>query len=114
MVMRRVLRDKGGSASIFARRRERLHHAQQQKQKRGSHADDGIAGKQPIRKVAPLISKMDTESAHLRPFLSPMLPQKIAPMGRTRNESANTPKVLITATARSSAGKNTMAITVAK
>ena len=44
MVMRRVLRDKGGSASIFARRRERLHHAQQQKQKRGSHADDSITG----------------------------------------------------------------------
>mgnify|MGYP006868417345 FL=1 len=43
-----------------------------------------------------------------------MLPQKIAPMGRTRNESANTPNVLITATAWSSAGKNTMAITVAR
>ena len=44
MVMRRVLRDKGGSASIFARRRERLHHAQQQKQKRSPNADDSIAG----------------------------------------------------------------------
>ena len=67
-----------------------------------------------MRNVAPLIMRMEMDKAHLRPFLSPMFPQNTAPMGRTRNESANTPKVLITATARSSAGKNTMAITVAR
>ncbi len=67
-----------------------------------------------MRNVAPLMSKMDTDNAHLRPFLSPMLPQKIAPMGRTRNERANTPKVIMTATVWSSSGKNTSAITVAR
>ena len=54
------------------------------------------------------------DRAHLRPFLSPMFPQNTAPMGRTRNESANTANVLITATKRSSPGKNTSAMTVAR
>ena len=43
-----------------------------------------------------------------------MLPQNKAPMGRTKNESANTPNVDMTATVRSSPGKNTKAMTVAR
>ena len=67
-----------------------------------------------MRNVAPDINRMEMESAHLRPFLSPMLPQNKAPMGRTKNESANTPNVDMTATVRSSPGKNTKAMTVAR
>ena len=67
-----------------------------------------------MRNVAPLIMRMEMDRAHLRPFLSPMFPQNTAPMGRTRNESANTANVLITATKRSSPGKNTSAMTVAR
>ena len=54
------------------------------------------------------------DKAHLRPFLSPMFPQKIAPSGRTRNASANTPNVIMVATILSSPGKNTRAKTVAR
>lgn len=43
-----------------------------------------------------------------------MLPQKIAPMGRSRNDNANTANVWINANAGSSFGKNTCAITTAK
>lgn len=67
-----------------------------------------------MQKVAPVIRKMDVDRAHLRPFLSPMLPQKMAPMGRSRNESANTANVCMSASAGSSPGKNTLAMTTAK
>ena len=43
-----------------------------------------------------------------------MLPQKIAPMGRTKNASANTPNVIMVETILSSPGKNTKAMTVAR
>ena len=57
---------------------------------------------------------MDTESAHLRPFLSPMDPQKMAPKGRMTKDTANTAKVLMSAAVGSSEAKKTAAITVAK
>ena len=60
------------------------------------------------------MSRMEVDKAHLRPFLSPMFPQKIAPSGRTRNASANTPNVIMVATILSSPGKNTRAKTVAR
>ena len=34
--------------------------------------------------------KMDSDNDHLRPFLSPMLPQNAAPNGRNTNDNANT------------------------
>ena len=71
-------------------------------------------GRQPMRNAAPVIMKMDSDNDHLRPFLSPMLPQKMAPMGRSRNESANTANVCMSASAGSSPGKNTLAMTTAK
>ena len=70
-------------------------------------------GRQPIRKAAPVIRKMDMDSDHLRPFLSPMLPQNDAPSGRNTKDSANTAKessVELT----SDSGKNTMPMVMAK
>ena len=57
-------------------------------------------GRSPITKVAADIMRMEVASAHLRPFLSPMCPQKKAPTGRMRKDSANTPKVSSSATRR--------------
>ena len=71
-------------------------------------------GKQPIRNVAPDMRKMLTDSAHLRPFLSPKLPQNRAPSGRMTNDTANTANVLMSAAVGSSDEKNTAAMTVAK
>ena len=71
-------------------------------------------GSRPMQNVAPAIMKTETVNDHLRPFLSPMLPQKIAPMGRSKNDKANTANVWINANAGSSFGKNTCAITTAK
>ena len=67
-----------------------------------------------MQNVAPAIMNTDTVSDHLRPFLSPMFPQKIAPMGRSKNDSANTANVWINARAGSSFGKKTCAMTTAK
>ena len=50
----------------------------------------------------------------LRPMRSPREPQRNAPSGRTRNDSANTANVLSSATVRSSDGKKTTAIVVAR
>ena len=65
-------------------------------------------------KVAPLISRIEMERAHFRPFLSPMFPQNTAPIGRTRNAIANTANAYIVATALSTSGKNATAMTVAR
>ena len=67
-----------------------------------------------MTKVAADIMRMEVARAHLRPFLSPMWPQKNAPTGRMRNDSANTPKVSSRATVGSPGGISTSAITVAK
>ena len=58
--------------------------------------------------------RMEVASAHLRPFLSPMCPQKKAPTGRMRKDNANTPKVSSSATVGSPGGMSTSAMTVAK
>ncbi|BBJ76106.1 hypothetical protein TPCU426_06160 [Cutibacterium acnes] len=46
-------------------------------------------GKQPIRKDATAIMRMETERDHLRPYLSPQHPQSTAPIGRSRKDRAN-------------------------
>ena len=70
-------------------------------------------GRHPIRNAAAVIIKIDVESDHLRPFLSPMLPQNAAPSGRKTKESANTAKASkVESTADS--GKNTTPIVMAK
>ena len=71
-------------------------------------------GRRPITKVAADIMRMEVANAHLRPFLSPMCPQKKAPTGRMRKDSANTPKVSSSATVGSPGGMSTSAMTVAK
>ena len=66
-----------------------------------------------MRNVAPLIMRMEMDKAHLRPFLSPMLPQNAAPNGRNTNDSANTANASsVEFTADS--GKNTMPMVMAK
>ena len=50
-------------------------------------AYDGI---KPMQKVAPVINIIDADSAHLRPNLSPICPHTRAPIGRRRNDRANT------------------------
>ena len=67
-----------------------------------------------MRNDAPDIRSIEADNAPLRPCLSPKLPQNSAPTGLRMNDSANTPKVCINATVRSDAGKNTVAIVVAK
>ena len=71
-------------------------------------------GRHPIRNVAPLISKIDAVRAHLRPFLSPILPQNTAPTGRIKKERAKTANVSRRATVGSPDGMKTNAMTVAK
>ena len=55
-------------------------------------------GRQPIRNDAPDMNMMEIARAPLRPFLSPKLPQNSAPIGRSTNDSANTPNVCSMAT----------------
>ena len=70
-------------------------------------------GRQPIKNAAAVIKRIDVESDHLRPFLSPMLPQNAAPSGRNMNESANTANAInVESTADS--GQNTTPIVMAK
>ena len=70
-------------------------------------------GKQPIKNAAPVMHRIETESDHLRPFLSPMVPQNDAPKGRKMNERANTQNAMsVESTAES--GKNTMPMVMAK
>ena len=70
-------------------------------------------GREPMRNAAPVIMKMDSDNDHLRPFLSPMLPQNAAPNGRNTNDNANTANASsVEFTADS--GKNTMPMVMAK
>ena len=71
-------------------------------------------GMRPIRKVAPDMMRMDQDSAHRRPYRSPQLPQKSAPIGRRMKDSAKTAKVSNSAAVSSPSGKKTIAMTVAK
>ncbi len=58
--------------------------------------------------------KIEIDSVHLRPRLSPSAPQNSAPIGRSRNDSANTANVWMSATVGSLLEKNTAAMTVAR
>ena len=62
-----------------------------------------------MRNVAPDMRKMDTDSVHFRPFLSPIDPQNSAPMGRMTKEMANTAKVPMRSAVVGSSAENSTA-----
>ena len=57
---------------------------------------------------------MDRDRAFRLPSLSPIWPQKKPPSGRTKNETAKTPKVASSAVCRSASGKKTEEMTAAR
>ena len=67
-----------------------------------------------MRKEAPDMSRIDAASAERRPMRSPMWPQTTPPMGRQRNDSANSANVFTRAVRGVSFGKNVVEIAVAK
>ena len=66
-----------------------------------------------MRKAAPDISKTEMASDCLRHFLSPMLPQNIAPKGRKMKARAKMAKAR-SVEFTSDSGKNTMPMVMAK
>lgn len=70
-------------------------------------------GRHPMRNAAPDMRKMEMESDHLRPFLSPMFPQNTAPKGRKMKDSAKTANAMSVEFTPDS-GKNTAPIVMAK
>lgn len=64
--------------------------------------------------VASEMVRMIVESVTLRPYLSPMYPNRIPPSGRTTKLMPKTKKVSIIATAGSSSTKNNTEKTPAK
>ena len=67
-----------------------------------------------MAKVATPMPTIVRVSVRLGPMRSPKCPQNSPPSGLTRNESAKTPKVCISATLPSALGKKTVAIVVAR
>ena len=67
-----------------------------------------------MAKVASPMPTIVRVSVRFGPILSPKWPQNSPPIGRTRNESAKTPKVCISAMPGSVLGKNTWAMVVAR
>src|SRR5699024_1728293 len=71
-------------------------------------------GNSPMQTVAPDMIRIDQARAVLRPTRSPIWPQIKPPMGRTKNETANSAKVHTRPSVISSEGKNTAAMLTAR
>lgn len=70
-------------------------------------------GRQPMRKVAPVIRRIDQARVFVRPKRSPQWPQKKAPTGLIRKATANNPKA-ISVDCAASPGKNSEPIVTAR
>ncbi len=71
-------------------------------------------GSRAITKVAADMMRMDSDNAVRLPTRSPKCPQKIPPIGRMTNDTANTAKVDSSPAVADDSGKNTTAIVVAR
>ena len=113
--VRRMLRDIGRRAAVFAAQRQPLQQAErdQDRSARGSRSGRYV-GRTPTMKVDEPMMMMVIRKVYLRPTRSPIRPNTRAPNGRTRKPAANASSAKMLRVVRGTALKNWAPMTAAR